>query len=149
MDGQTIGLDQRGALRGTTVVDIGAFELTSAYLVTSGQDSTVPGTLRSAVAWANSNTGASTTVPLTIVFDTSHLFATSQTITLGLGTMALTNTTRPIIIDGPGAANLTISGNGASGVLSIASGRERLQSLASRSPTAWPPPAAASTMPAR
>ena len=122
VNGQTIGLDQRGALRGTTVVDIGAFELTSAYLVTTAQDSTVPGTLRSAFAWANYNTGASTTVPLTIVFDSSHLFATPQTITLGLGTMALTNTTRPIIIDGPGAADVTISGNGAAGVLSIASG---------------------------
>ncbi len=44
-------------------------------------------------------------------------------ITLGLGTLDLTNTTRPIVIEGPGAASdVTINGNGAVGVFSVASG---------------------------
>ncbi len=122
VDGQTITFDQRGALRGTTAIDVGSFELSSGYLVTSVQDSTVPGTLRSAIVWADSNLETGITTPLTIEFDVNHVFAMSQVITLGLGTMALTNTVRPIVIEGTGVTNLTISGNNASGVLSIAPG---------------------------
>jgi hypothetical protein len=120
--GQTIIYDQRGALRGTTSIDVGSFELSSSYLVTRAQDSTQPGTLRSAIMWADDNSDTSTSLPLTITFDTQHVFATPQVISLGLGTMALTNTLRPIVIDAPGASMLTINGNGASGVLSVAGG---------------------------
>ena len=122
--GQSITLDQRGALRGTIAIDVGSFELSSNYLVTSTQDSTVPGTLRSAVAWADANSDVSTTSPLTIDFATANggAFATPQVITLGLGTMALTNTARPIEITGPGVSSLTISGNNATGVFSITPG---------------------------
>ncbi len=125
--GQTISLDQRGALRGspgTTNIDIGSFELSGSYLVTNATDSTVPGTLRSAIDWANSDTASGSTAPLVIAFDTApgHTFATPQQIVLGLGTLNLTNTTRPIVIDGPGAVSLTISGNNAVGVLTVAPG---------------------------
>src|SRR5208337_1134584 len=51
--------DQRGALRGPaglnagTTVDIGAYEASSSYLVTSTADTNDVGTLRAAVGWAN------------------------------------------------------------------------------------------------
>ncbi len=125
IDSQSISLDQRGALRGslgTTNIDIGSFELSSDYLVTNAGDSTIPGTLRSAIAWANADTTSGLTTPLVITFDTSHLFATPQQIVLGLGSLALTNTTRPIVIAGPGAADVTLNGNNAYGVLTVAAG---------------------------
>ena len=85
--------DQRGALRGPaglnagTTVDIGAYEASSSYLVTSTADSTDVGTLRAAVGWANVSTNANpaniaSPAPNTIVFDTAGVFATPQTITL-------------------------------------------------------------------
>ena len=118
-----VTLDQRGRIRGTTTIDAGAFELSDSYLVTNAQDSTIPGTLRSAINWANANDTSGLTTPLVITFSPSIFNAsTPQTITLGLGTLALTNVTRPIVIDGPGASDVTISGNGAFGVLSIAPG---------------------------
>ncbi len=50
--------DQRGALRNPTgqsngAIDIGAYELSSTYLVTSTADSLASGTLRAAIAWVN------------------------------------------------------------------------------------------------
>jgi hypothetical protein len=120
--GTTVVYDQRGALRKSPAIDIGAFEYSSSYLVTTALDSTVPGTLRSAIAWADSDTGVTSSVPLTIEFDTLGLFATPQVINLGLGVIALTNTARPIVIEGPGAAIVTIDGDGASGVFSVATG---------------------------
>ncbi|MGP0069832.1 MAG: beta strand repeat-containing protein [Isosphaeraceae bacterium] len=56
--------DQRGALRGPagldagTTVDIGAYEASSSYLVTSTADSTDAGTLRTAIGWANVSANA-------------------------------------------------------------------------------------------
>jgi fibronectin-binding autotransporter adhesin len=124
----TPGVDQRGAIRGaldvapSTAIDIGAYELSSSYLVTSAADSMVPGTLRAAVAWADINSGTDT---ISILFDTSAngLFSKPQTITLTLGTLNLTNTTAGAIkIVGPGASMLAISGNGDSGIFAIAPG---------------------------
>ncbi len=58
--------DQRGALRGGqpdslnagSTVDIGAYEASSSYLVTTTADTTAIGTLRSAILWADSSTNA-------------------------------------------------------------------------------------------
>ena len=74
--------DQRGALRGPaglnagTAVDIGAYEASSSYLVTSAADSNDVGTLRAAVGWANLSTNANpaniaSPAANTIVFDTA------------------------------------------------------------------------------
>ncbi len=114
-------IDQRGAVRGLTP-DVGAYELSSTYLVTSTADSLNTGTLRSAVDWANSNPAASGSGPNSILFDTSNAFATAQTITLSpnLGTLALTGTANPVVIYGAGV--VSVSGNGAVGVFSVAAG---------------------------
>ena len=57
--------DQRGvrggqpdALNAGQFVDIGAYEASSSYLVTTTADSTAIGTLRSAILWANASTNA-------------------------------------------------------------------------------------------
>ena len=79
--------DQRGALRGPTglnagsTVDIGAYEASSSFLVTSTVDSLDAGTLPLAVEWANLSTNAnsanlSSPAPNTIDFDTMGIFAT-------------------------------------------------------------------------
>jgi hypothetical protein len=135
MTGVTVPtIDQRGALRGPaglnagTTVDVGAYEASSSYRVTTAADSTDMGTLRAAVGWANVssnvNPGNSPTAPNTIVFDTGGLFATPQTITLSalLGTLNLTNTSTVEAINGPGANLVTISGNNAVRVFGVASG---------------------------
>ena len=124
--------DQRGALRGPaglnagTAVDIGAYEASSSYLVTTAADSTDVGTLRAAVAWANISTNANPAnianpAPNTIVFDTAGLFSTSQTITLSpnLGTLELSNTSTAESIDGPGAGVVTVSGGNAVRVFQV------------------------------
>ncbi len=126
--------DQRGALRGPAglhagpTVDLGAYEASSSYLVTTSADSTDAGTLRAAVGWANESSNVNPSNlkspgPNAIVFDTADAFATDQTITLsaGLGTLAMTNTGTGEAIDGPGASVVTVSGGGAIGVLSVAS----------------------------
>jgi Bacterial Ig-like domain (group 3) len=79
------------------------------------------GTLRSALAWANTTTSSGLSGPSTIVFD---LPAGSQTITLSatFGTLDLTNTTNGIAVVGPGAGKLTIAGDGSSSVFSIETG---------------------------
>ncbi len=122
----TLGVDQRGVVRGANnppgvkLMDIGAFELSSTYLVTNAADSTVPGTLRAAIAWANINTN---TAPISIQFDTNGVFSQPQTITLTLGTLDLTNTiSKSINIDWTGSNPLTISGGGTSGIFAIAPG---------------------------
>ena len=101
--------DRPGSTPDSTV-DIGAYEASSSYLVTSTADSNDVGTLRAAVGWANVSTNANPAnianpAPNTIVFDTSGAFATPQTITLSpsLGTLELSNTTTAESIDGPGA----------------------------------------------
>src|SRR5262249_27414987 len=89
-------IDQRAALRKGGLhagrPDIGAYQASSSYLVTSAADSDDAGTLRAAVSWANQNvnininkpkrTAAGISVPNTIVFDTNGLFRTPQTIVL-------------------------------------------------------------------
>ena len=125
------GFDQRGVLRNPdhvndgTTIDIGAFEISSVYLVTTTADTLGSGTLRSAILWANANPGSGLTEPNTILFDPTLFNGTTpQTITLSsaLGTLDLTDTSTPILIQGPGAGGLTISGGGAVEVLSIAPG---------------------------
>ncbi len=72
-------VDQRGALRGATgLSDIGAYEASSVYLVTTTQDTLDVGSLRSAIAWANVNVNPDNPPTLTnyIQFDTSGAFAT-------------------------------------------------------------------------
>jgi len=130
-------LDQRGAIRGPAGLnagnapDIGAFEASSSYLVTTAADSNDVGTLRTAVGWANvstnnnpANVSPNPTAPNTIVFDTSGAFSTPQTITLlpSLGTLGLTDTTTPEAIDGPGASLVTVSGGGQVEVFNVGGG---------------------------
>ena len=104
--------------------DIGAYETSSSYLVTSAADSLNTGTLRSAILWADSNPGTVVSPTNVIDFDTTGTFSTPQTITLSanLGTLALTNSTAPVEIIGPGPGIVTVSGNGAVGVFSVAQG---------------------------
>jgi len=127
--------DQRGALRGPaglnagTTVDIGAYEASSSYLVTTAADSLDVGTLRTAVGWENLSTNANPAnianpAPNTIVFDTAGVFATPQTVALSpsLGALELFNPITAESIDGPGASIVTVSGNSAGPVLTIAPG---------------------------
>ena len=81
----------RGAagLNAGLYVDIGAFEASSSYLVTTAADSNDLGTLRAAVGWANlstnnnpANLSPNPTASNTIVFDATGTFSTPQTITL-------------------------------------------------------------------
>ncbi len=122
--------DQRGAVRNPgklnngTTIDVGAYEASSSYLVTTAADNTLSGTLRAAIAWANSNPASSIVGgPNTILFDPT-VFDTPQTINLSttLGTLALTNTATPEQIQGPGSALLTINGGGGIGIFSVATG---------------------------
>ena len=77
-----LATDQRGAVRGGqsdavnagSTVDIGAYEASSSYLVTTTADSTAIGTLRSAILWADLSTNANpanlaSPQPNTIDFD--------------------------------------------------------------------------------
>ena len=122
--------DERGALRGGvsgetgihagTAVDIGAYEASSSYLVTTTVDSLAFGTLRSAVNWANlsfndnpANLSPNTPAPNTVVFDTANLFSTPQTITLTQGSLVFSGTAAPEAIAGDGVSKLTISGGNA------------------------------------
>ncbi len=118
--------DQRGALRGPaglnagTTVDIGAYEASSSYLVTSTADTTDVGTLRAAVGWANVSTNANpanvaSPAPNTVTFDTAGTFATPQTITLTQGTLELSNMATPESIAGTGVASLTVARSSAAG----------------------------------
>ena len=124
--GQMIpSIDQRGAVRGNagglnagTVVDIGAYEASSSYLVSTAVDSGAVGTLRSAVGWANVSTNANpeqTTNPQPNTIDVVVV----GPITLSQGPIALTNTKQGIVLDGAG---VTVSGGGISAVFTVASG---------------------------
>ena len=122
--------DQRGAVRNPgklnhgTTIDVGAFEVSSSYLVTTPADNTLSGSLRAAIAWANTNPASSSlSGPNTILFAPAD-FDTPQTITLSttLGTLELTDTAVPEMIQGPGSGLLTIDGGGALGVFSVGSG---------------------------
>jgi hypothetical protein len=118
-----VATDQRGALRGPaglasgSAPDIGAYEASSSYLVTSTEDSLAVGTLRTAVAWANVSANANPAddptnpVPNTIVFDAAGAFATAQTITLSpaFGPLILSNTSTAEVIEGPGPKLLTVA----------------------------------------
>ena len=82
-------IDQRGALRtggSLGALDIGAYQSSSSYLVTSTADSDDVGTLRAAVMWANTNnptaSPAAIPTPNTIFFDTNGVFSKPQTILL-------------------------------------------------------------------
>jgi hypothetical protein len=134
--------DQRGALRGPagldagSAVDIGAYEDSSSYLVTSTAASTDVGTLQTAIGWANVNTNANpanaaSPAPNTLVFappDTQSLdqdlaaigsLAVSNSsplpITIDLGPITYRNTdsngnTLPIDATSPGGVALTLNG---------------------------------------
>ena len=67
-----------------------------------------PGSLRQAILTASSGD--------TINFDTAGVFATPQTITLTTGELVIN---KSLTIDGPGASQLTVSGNNASRVFYI------------------------------
>src|SRR5262249_58691401 len=109
-----------GALRGPTglnagsTVDIGAYEDSSSYLVTSTADSSDVGTLRAAIGWANVNTNVnpanSPTAANTIVFNTAGVFATQQTITPTSGQLTLSNTSVAETITGPAAGVIVNAG---------------------------------------
>ena len=124
--------DQRGALRGPaglnagTTADIGAYEASSSYLVTTTADSYDVGTLRTAVGWANVSTNANPAnianpAPNTVVFDTAGVFATPQTITLSpsLGTLELSNASTAETITGPAGGVVTVSGGGPTRVFPV------------------------------
>ena len=124
----TPATDQRGAQRGPAGLgtdaspDIGAFEDTSSYLVTSTADDAANGTLRAAVAWANQSTNplASSSAANVIRFNTAGAFATARTIFLSaigdtaVGPSALAITGN-VEIDGPTSEGdgVTISAAGA------------------------------------
>ena len=140
---QPLTTDQRGALRGGTggglnagsTVDIGAYEASSSYMVTSTADSlTIAGTLRSALDWAagSSNynsaniTGPTKDAPNTVVFQLSGTFAIPQTIRLTSALPSLVSKVDPVVgpipieIQGPGGGVVTISGGGQFQVFSVA-----------------------------
>src|SRR5205814_1208580 len=81
-------------------------------------DTSLVGTLRGAVEWANANTNLVLQDPLPnlILFDTTGRFATPQTITLSMGPLVLSNANVVEMITGPGVTGpnaLTVSGNNA------------------------------------
>ena len=128
-------IDQRGALRAGAnagAPDIGAYQNSSSYLVTSAADSDDVGTLRSAVSWANSNVNIKNAspssiaipAPNTIVFDTNGVFSKPQTIMLSpaLGTLVLSNTKAAEAIVAPGTSIVTLSGGDHVGVFHVLSG---------------------------
>ncbi len=81
----------------------------------SGTSGTLPYVIFLANADANASTNGNE-----IEFDPS-VFSTPQTITLG-ETLILFETAGPVVLDGPGAALLTISGGGAVSVVALESG---------------------------
>jgi hypothetical protein len=114
--GTTPTTDQRGFPRiSGGKVDIGAFELQQSFVVTTLQDNEIDdagmGTsLRGAIELANTKS-----TPQTITFAPGL----RGTITLTLGELQITNS---MTIDGPGADQLSISGNNASRVLEVSNG---------------------------
>ncbi len=121
--------DQRGALRnplglnGGATIDVGAFEISSSYLVSNTGDSQLAGTLRSAISWADSNPATGGSGANTILFDPT-VFGTPQTINISdsLGTLVLSNSNTPVKLIGPGASSLTIQGDGGVGLFAVQPG---------------------------
>jgi hypothetical protein len=124
MEGFAVG-DNPGAVRASVASTptysgssaVGDLTITPAkgtFDVTSTADDGSAGTLRWAIAQANS-----ATTPSTIDFD---LGSPTETITLTKGELALKNTAAAISIDGPGAAVLSISGGYASRVFEVDKG---------------------------
>ncbi len=111
--------DQRGFPLAATP-DIGAFQHQPGLVVnttTDGAGSPLGDlSLRQAIALANVATTAQT-----ITFSPT-VVATAQTITLSQGELDLTNAAAATTINGSGAALLSISGNGASGVFQVEPG---------------------------
>ena len=111
--------DQRGFAR-TTPYDVGAFQSQPAavsFVVTTAAD---PGefgkqSLRGAINLADVLGGAPT-----ITFDTAHVFATAQTISLTVG--QLPDLSANMTIVGPGAALVTVDAHFASGILVVDAG---------------------------
>ena len=127
-------IDQRGALRGPaglnagSTVDIGAYEATSSYLVTTTADTPDVGTIESAIGWANVNTNVNAAniahpAPNTVVFDQSATgtFATPQSITL-TAPLAITNTSTAVSVLGPVTGALSLSGGNSVGVFTVGAG---------------------------
>ena len=127
--------DERGAVRGNagglnagSTVDIGAYNASSEYLVTTAADSNDLSTLRTGVGWANVSTNANPANinPTSTTFDAPNTveFSSPQTITLSpaLGTLVLSDTVTPVAIQGPASGTVTISGGGAVGVLQVDAG---------------------------
>jgi uncharacterized repeat protein (TIGR01451 family)/CSLREA domain-containing protein len=124
--GETLPVDQRGAgfpRIANTTVDIGAFE--GAALVVTKTADTNDGTcdadcsLREAIAAASPGD--------TVLF--SSLFNTPQTITIGLFANNL-DINKDLNILGPGANNLTVSGNNLAKVFTVSAGNTvRLDAL--------------------
>ncbi|MFI5457310.1 MAG: beta strand repeat-containing protein [Isosphaerales bacterium] len=102
--------DQRGALRGPaglnagSTVDIGAYEASSSYLVTSTAASTDVGTLQTAIGWAHVSTNANpanapSPAPNTIVFAAPDTQSLDQDLA-AISSLAVSNTSPlPITID--------------------------------------------------
>ncbi len=126
-DGFAEPTDQRGAQRdipGQGAVnagshsDIGAFEDTSSYLVTSAADNPLDGTLRAAVLWANVSVNPLLQVPTANVvqFDTTNTFEAAATIDLSIvgrhdrGSCRALAITGNVEIDGPATPVLTGGG---------------------------------------
>ena len=95
-----------------TVLALEAREMLSTLTVSSTADDGSAGTLRAAIAQANSDGGGDT-----IIF--SSLFDTPQRITLTGGQLELTGTTAGTTITGPGAGLLSVSGDNASRVFLV------------------------------
>ncbi len=102
---------RRGHLFRPAALPLEDRRLLSTFDVTSTADDGSTGTLRWAVAQANTATSAST-----IDF---KLGTTPATITLTQGQLELSNTAAAITIDGPGASLLSVSGNNASRVFQV------------------------------
>ena len=112
-----ITTDERGFSLDNTP-DIGAFQTQSGPLVVNTTADGVGSpsgdlSLRQAVNLADVLDAAET-----VAFDPG-IFSTAQTITLTDGSLALSNTTAPVTIDGPGAGLLSVSGNNTTYVFNI------------------------------
>ena len=109
-------------------VDIGAYEASSSYLVTTTVDAVGYGSIVSAVAWANVSfnenpANLANPAPNTVTFDTasSGLFSTARTINLS-GPLVFSGTSTPEAINGSGVGTLDISGGGGSQIIKVSAG---------------------------
>ena len=125
--------DERGAERGPgglnagPTVDIGAYEASSSYLVTTTAIGIGYGSIVSAVAWANVSfndnpANLANPAPNTVTFDSANLFSSPRTLTLSAGPLEFSNVTTPEAIQGTGVTNLTISGGNSFQVFKVNAG---------------------------